>query len=839
MNLLALVLICAAVAVAAAYFRAAPAIAAVAFGLLLLLYLILGTGSVLAVVVLLAVTAGLTLLSLEQIRKSRITPQLLRWYRSALPRISATEKEAMEAGTVWWEGQLFSGRPDWRRLLAAGAAELSEEERSFLDGPVEELCRMVDSWDVNFSRADIPAEVVRFIKKHRFLGMTIPEEYGGLGFSPLAQVAVLTKLFSLSSVVANFINIPNALGPGELLLHYGTREQKDHYLPRLADGREIPCFALTSPLAGSDATAIPDTGTVCRGEWRGEEVLGMRLDIDKRYITLAPVATLIGLAFRLRDPDHLLGEVDDYGITCALIPADLEGLEIGRRHLPVGAPFLNGPIRGRGLFVPLDVLIGGLDMAGKGWGMLLRCLSAGRAVSLPSLAGSQAKNALAGTGAYVRLRRQFNLPIGQFEGIQKPLAAMAGLTYVINAAVTQTAKALCQGERPAVAGAILKYHCTEMAREVINHAMDIHGGKAVMKGPGNYLADAYESAPVAITVEGANIMTRSLMIFGQGVTRCHPHLLREMELAAAAGDDPEVLAEFDRLLFRHLGETTGNAAAALIHALTSSMLLSAPVTDRTGRYYRYISRLSAAFALVSDLALMTLQSSLKMREMLSARLGDLLSMLYLASMVLKQHHDQGRPEEDLPVVEWACRYLLHRYQEAMHEILLNLPNRAAAHLCRGLVFPLGRRFHKPADALERQIAGLISRPTGTRQRLIQGIYLSPESNNPVGRLEALLPEADAADALYWRLQQAVKLGRVAPGPARLEEAQAAGVLDPDEADALREYETRIMDFISVDEFDYNAIARKPGRTVTRRRKTKTATKKRTRKKTAAPAPDKN
>jgi acyl-CoA dehydrogenase len=837
-NLLALVLICVVVAVAVAYFRAAPALAAVAFGLLLLLYLILGTGSVLAILVLLLATVGLSLLSLEGVRKSRITPQLLRWYRSALPSISATEKEAMEAGTVWWEGQLFSGRPDWRRLLAAGAVELSEEERAFLNGPVEELCRMVDSWEVNFSRADVPAEVVRYIKKHRFLSMTIPEEYGGLGFSPLGQVAVLTKLFSLSGVVANYINIPNALGPGELLLHYGTEEQKDHYLPRLADGREIPCFALTSPLAGSDATAIPDTGTVCRGEWRGEEVLGMRLDIDKRYITLAPVATLIGLAFRLRDPDHLLGEVEDYGITCALIPADLEGLEIGRRHLPVGAPFLNGPIRGRGLFVPLDTLIGGLDMAGKGWSMLLKCLSAGRAVSLPSLASSQARNALAGTGVYVRLRRQFNLPIGQFEGIQQPLAAMAGLTYIINAAVTQTAKALSLGERPAVAGAILKYHCTEMARDVINHAMDIHGGKAVMKGPGNYLADAYESAPVAITVEGANIMTRNLMIFGQGVTRCHPHLLREMELAAA-GEDPAVLAEFDRLLFRHLGDIAGNGAAALVHALTASMLLMPPMTDRTGRYYRHLSRLSAAFALVSDLTLLTLQSSLKMREMLSARLGDLLSMLYLASMVLKQHHDQGRPEEDLPVVEWACRYLLHRYQEAMHEILLNLPNRAAAHLCRGLVFPLGRHFHKPADALERQIAGLVSRSTGTRQRLIEGIYLSPESNNPVGRLESLLPEADEADALYWRLQQAEKRGRVAPGSERLEAAQAAGVLDPEEVDSLREYETRIMDFINVDEFDYNAIARKPKRTVTRRRKTKTATKKRKRKKTAAPAPDKN
>ena len=833
MNLITLLLSWTALAAILAWLRVSLPIAAAATGLLLLAYLLLGAGSVVAVVLLLAATAVLALLSLEGIRKTQITPALLRWYRSSLPRISETERQAMVSGTVWWEGQLFGGRPDWRQLLAAPAAVLTEEEQAFLDGPVEELCRRVDSWDINFNLADLPADIADFIKTERFLGLIIPREYGGLGFSPLAQTAVLTRLFSLSSVVANYVNIPNALGPGELLVKYGTQAQREHYLPRLARGEEIPCFALTAPVAGSDATAIPDTGTVCRGTWQGEEVVGMRLDIDKRYITLAPVATLIGLAFRLRDPDHLIGETDDYGITCALIPAALEGLEIGKRHLPVGDPFLNGPIRARGLFVPLDTIIGGLPGAGRGWEMLLNCLSAGRAVSLPSLAAAQARNALAATGVYTRIRRQFNLPIGQFEGVQKPLAAMAGLTYIINAGLTQTAGALCRGERPAVAGSILKYHCTEMAREVVNHAMDIHAGKAVMKGPSNYLSAAYESLPVGITVEGANIMTRSLMIYGQGVTRCHPHLLREMELAAA-DPDAAVLDEFDRILFRHLGDATGNAARALINALSGSVLQPAPVTGRNARFYRHAARLSAAFALLGDATLLSLRASLKMREMLSARLGDMLSMLYLLSMVLKQHHAQGRPEEDLPVVEWACRYLLHRCQEAAHDLLLNLPDRSLALACRALVFPLGRRFHKPSDALERQIAGLVSRPTGTRQRLIDGIYLTPNDNNPVGRLHVLLPQVDAADNLYRRWHEARHEKRVSPGPPDADVGESAGVFSAEDAAVLREYEQVVRPFIAVDEFDFNAAARKPGRGGARKTSTR---KKRTTKKTAAAETD--
>ncbi|MEX2525841.1 MAG: acyl-CoA dehydrogenase [Gammaproteobacteria bacterium] len=802
-------LVYAAGAVALAFLRSSLRHAAIGSAALLLVYLILGGDSLILGLILLLSAAVTTLLSLDRVRINHITPVLLRWYRRSLPGISETEREAIDAGSVWWEGELFGGAPDWRRLLDEPKTQLTEEEQAFLDGPVEELCRRVDSWDVNFNLADVPGDLIPFIKENGFLGLIIPKDYGGLGFSPLAQVMIMTRLFSLSGVVANYINIPNALGPGELLLEYGTQEQKDYYLPRLARGEELPCFALTSPFAGSDATSLPDTGTVCKGLWQGREIIGMRLDIDKRYITLAPVATLIGLAFRLRDPDHLIGDVDDYGLTCALIPHDVKGIEIGRRHLPIGDPFVNGPIRGRGVFVPLDTIIGGVAMAGTGWRMLLNCLSAGRAISLPCTANSFAQNALAATGVYTRIRRQFNLPIARFEGVQKPLAAMAGLTCIINAAGIQTAKALNRGQKPAVAGSILKYHSTEMARQVVNHAMDIHGGKGVMKGPGNYLSDRYESVPVPITVEGANIMTRSLMIFGQGAIRCHPFILREMQLTQAQ-EDEAVIREFDRVFFRHLGNTCRNGAHALVHALTGSLFAPAPADTDLRDLYRQASRLSAAFAFVADMALASLRGSLKMREMLSARLGDLLSTLYLISMLLKHHDDQGRPAEDRPLVRWGCRYLMHQYQEAMHELLRNLPNRPLALICRAVVFPLGRRFHAPEDALDSQVALLVTQPTETRRRLIEGIYLTPNDNNPVGRLNALLPEVDAVDPLYVKLRQAVKEG-LSPttlGADAITVAQQAGIINAEEATALRDYDEKAMAFINVDEFEYGDLGRR-------------------------------
>jgi acyl-CoA dehydrogenase len=795
-------------AILLALFRAGLKTAAMANGALLIVYLLFGSWSILLFLVLLVSCVVLALLSIDDIRRQWVSSPLLSWYRKVLPPVSATERVAIDAGTVWWEGEIFRGDPDWQKLLGAGQPALTKEEQAFLDGPVEQLCGMVNSWEINFTRADLPEELVTFIKQNRFLGMIIPREYGGLELSAVAQVKVLTRIFSTGSVVGNFISVPNSLGPGELLVRYGTEEQKQHYLPRLARGEELPCFALTAPLAGSDATSIPDTGTICRGEWQGQQITGMRLKINKRYITLAPVATLIGLAFRLQDPDHLMGEVDDYGITCALIPRDTAGLEIGRRHYPIGDPFLNGPIRGNNIFVPLDFIIGGMPMAGQGWRMLIECLSTGRAISLPTISNSISRNTLAATSAYARIRRQFALPIAEFEGIQKPLARMAGFSYIINAATMQTAHAIVKGARPAVAASILKYHCTEMARQVINDGMDIQGGKAIMKGPKNMLSAAYESVPVAITVEGANILTRSLMIFGQGAIRCHPYVLREMEVAARPHSAASV-ADFDQLLFEHAGNSYRNGALALVSALTGSQFVQGNFPPTVAAYYRQITRLSAAFAVVADVAMLTMQASLKKREMISARLGDLLSNLYLASMVLKQYQDEGAPASIRPVIDWSCEYLLHQYQKSMHELLQNLPNRLAAWKIRFMVFPLGGHFAMPADTLEKQIAGLITHNTEARRLLIEGAYLTVTAGNPIGKLDQALALADEVEPFISKLRKAVK-DKLVPDLLGLElinAGEAAGVLDRETAERLREFDAQIMDIIHIDDFEFDAFSR--------------------------------
>jgi acyl-CoA dehydrogenase len=720
--------------------------------------------------------------------------------------VSETEQVAIDAGTVWWEGEIFKGNPDWKKLLSSGEVSLTEEEQAFLDGPVEELCRMVNTWDINFKFADIPDEIVEFIKTNKFLGLIIPHEYGGKDLSPLAQVAVLTKIFSVGSVVGNFISVPNSLGPGELLVRYGTEDQKQHYLPRLASGEDLPCFALTAPLAGSDATSIPDTGVVCKGEWQGKEITGMKLNINKRYITLAPVATLIGLAFKLLDPEHLISDKDEYGITCALIPRDTPGLEIGRRHYPIGDPFLNGPIIGKDIFVPLEYIIGGPKMAGQGWRMLIECLSTGRAISLPTIAISISKSTLASTGAYSRIRRQFGLPIAEFEGVQKPLAKMAGLGYIISAATRQTAMAISAGAKPAVPASILKYHCTEMARTIINDGMDIQAGKAVMKGPANMLSAAYESVPVAITVEGANILTRNLMIFGQGAIRCHPYVLEEMGLTHR--EDEEAVMEFDKILFAHIGNAVRNTVHAFADALTGSLFNFAHVPSSTAKYYRHITRLSAAFAVVSDFAMLTLQASLKKREMISARLGDLLSNLYLASLVLKQYEDDGAPGELKPVIDWSCRYLFHQYQVSILELFNNLPSTIG--LLKFVIFPLGARFDMPADKLEMKIADLVSHDTDVRRMLIDGIYLSPNSNNPTGRLNELLTMADELEPLIDKMRKGVRDTEHLPdviGSELIEVAAANEIINSEEKERLQEFDRRIMEIINVDDFNYDDFSR--------------------------------
>ncbi len=794
-------------AVALAFYRASLKTAAIASASLFFLYILFGSKIIFITIVLLVTTAILGILSLHDFRKATITRLIFKWYKKVLPPLSSTEQEAIETGTVWWEGELFTGKPQWQKLLSNGTPKLSEAEQAFLDGPVEELCKMVDSWQINHVLADIPPPVMTFIKQHKFLGMIIPEEYGGLGLSAVAQSEALSKLLGISKVVGNFIIIPNSLGPAELLLKYGTEKQKQQYLAKLASGEEIPCFALTGPLAGSDATAIPDTGIVCEGEWQGEKIIGMRLNFDKRYITLAPIATLVGLAFKLKDPDHLLGDTEDYGITCALIPRATAGIEIGRRHFPVGDPFHNGPIRGKDVFVPLDFIIGGFEMAGKGWTMLVNCLSVGRCIVLPTLSNSLAKRTLAATSAYTRIRQQFNLPICKFEGIQKPLARIAGLTYIINAGRLQTAHAITKGEKPAVPASILKYHCTEMCRQIMLDAFDIHGGKAVMKGPKNYLASAYESIPVAITVEGANIMTRNLMIFGQGAIRCHPYTLKEIELAHTEDGD-SALSQFNEILFEHIGSVYHNGARAFVMGITGSRFEPTPVDTPLKRYFQHINRLSAAFAFTADVAMVLLQASLKRREMISARLGDLLSMLYLASMVLKQYQDQGNPREDSPVVEWAIQYLLNRYQVAMQEIVHNFPNRLVALKLRLITFPFGQHFHKPSDALETEIARLITHNTETRERLIAGIFNTPCAVDPIGELNELVALADAMESLEKTIRSAEKAGKMEAtlGIDRINAAEKAEILDSKQASQLRDYYSRVMAIINVDEFEYSEFS---------------------------------
>jgi acyl-CoA dehydrogenase len=771
-------------------------------GALLVAYWLFGDGGVLWNTLLLVPFALLALLNVESIRRDNVTRRLFALYRSMLPSMSKTEQEALEAGSVWWDGELFTGMPDWRRLKNLPPPKLTAEEQAFLDGPTEELCRLLDDWQITHDLADMPANVWEFIKEKRFFAMIIPKQYGGLEFSPLASSMILTKLSSRSAVASSTVGVPNSLGPAELLLHYGTDEQKQRWLPRLASGDEVPCFALTSPRVGSDATALVDNGVVCKGTWEGQEIVGIRLNWDKRYITLAPVATVLGLAFKLYDPEHLIGDVDEYGITAALIPTNLPGIEIGRRHFPVGAPFQNGPTRGHDVFVPLDAIIGGTKMAGQGWRMLVQQLAVGRSIVLPSNALGGAAAAVYATGAYAKLRRQFNLPIGKFHGVGEAIARMAGNVYIMTAASRVTCTAIAHGEKPAVPSAILKYHNTEMGRQVASDAMDVHGGKGIMLGPKNYLARGYEAVPIAITVEGANILTRNLIIFGQGAIRCHPFVRAEMD-AARDPDREAGLTAFDRLLFKHLGYGLSNAARSLVMAVTLARFTDVPVAGPTRRYYQHINRYSASFALIVDAAMFTLGGALKRRELLSARLGDILSYLYLSSMVLKHYQDQGEPAEDLPLVEWSCRTLLYKTQEQFHGLLRNFPNRWVAAILRVCIFPRGRTYSSPSDELGQEIVELIINPTATRERLADGIYKTVEPGNQVGLLQQAMEIAEQVKPLERRIFDARRAGDIKADdiPGQIDEAEKKGVLTPAEAEAVRAFDRRMLDVTGVDDFD--------------------------------------
>ncbi|ALQ07696.1 MULTISPECIES: acyl-CoA dehydrogenase FadE [Pseudoalteromonas] len=740
-------------------------------------------------------------LSVTGLRQQYIIKPIFAVFKKVTPSMSDTEKSAIDAGTTWWEADLFCGNPDWKKLHQYPVPKLTIEEQAFVDGPVEVVCGMLDDWEATHELTDLPQDVWQYLKDNKFFAMIIKKEYGGLEFSAFAQSCVLQKLTSKSTLLSSIVGVPNSLGPGELLQHYGTKEQKDHYLPRLASGQEIPCFALTSPEAGSDASSIPDYGVVCKGQWNGEEVVGVSLTWNKRYITLAPVATVLGLAFKLQDPDGLIGDNKEPGITCALIPTDTPGVEIGRRHFPLNVPFQNGPTRGKDIFVPLDYIIGGPDMAGQGWRMLVECLSVGRAITLPSNSAGGIKMIAVATGAYSRIRRQFRLPIGKMEGVEESLAKLAGYAYSSDAAVSMSTGAVDLGEKPSVVSAIIKYHLTEQMRDATIHAMDVLGGKGIMLGPNNYLGRGYQGAPIAITVEGANILTRNMIIYGQGAIRCHPFVLTELG-ACEIEDREEALNVFDKALMGHIGFTMSNLVRTKWLALTGARFTSVPYNDETAEFYRIASRFSASLALMSDISMAVFGGSLKRKERISARLGDLLSYLYLVSATLKRYNDEGRKKEDFALVKWSCQDHLYHCQRALADLINNMPSAPLRGVLKVLLFPFGRPVRKPTDQLEHKLAQLLQVPSETRNRLASYVYLKNEPLNLVGRQEQTLKDILDVEPLFERVckEKGLKLpffqlDKVA------QMGLEAGILSQAEADKLAAVEQSRLDVINVDDFD--------------------------------------
>src|SRR6516162_10040903 len=733
---------------------------------------------------------------MSSFRRDYVTKPIFSLARRALPPMSDTEREALEAGDVWWDGELFSGDPDWSRLLAYPQAVLTDEEKAFLNGPLDELCAMLDEWKINWEWRDLPKEVWDFIKRKKFFGMIIPKEFGGLGFSPYAHSEVVRKLSSRSLTAAVTVMVPNSLGPGELLMRFGTKEQQERWLPRLADGRDIPCFGLTSPEAGSDAASMIDSGIICKGTFEGREVLGLRLNWHKRYITLGPVATLLGLAFKAHDPDHLVGSEEDYGITVALIPTELPGVEIGRRHLPAMQVFQNGPNRGRDVFIPMDYIIGGQERLGQGWKMLMTALAAGRGISLPSLSAAGAAYAARTTGAYARIREQFGISIGKFEGIEEPLARIAGTAYLLDAARRLTCAALNEGHHPAVISGIMKLQATERMRTAIDDAMDIHGGKAVIDGPQNYLGHVYRSVPVGITVEGANILTRNLIVFGQGAIRAHPYLLEEMN-ALRDDDRARGLDAFDRAFWAHIGHTFTNLFRAWGRSWSFGLFAPAPDAGDATRFYRQLSRYASAFALCADMALLTLGGALKRKEMLSARFGDVLSELYLLSAALKRWEEEGRQKEDFAALEYCMAAGFRTIENRIAEICANLPNRFVGLLLKFLIQPFGARVTGPSDHVVHECAQLILAPTAARARLTADLS-HVDDDGGRARLEKAFLLVTGAEEISKRMH-AAHLRDPAEGVKK-------GVITQSEADRLAEAHQAVAKVIEVDDFAPEALS---------------------------------
>jgi acyl-CoA dehydrogenase len=752
--------------------------------------------------------ASAVLLNVKSIRQQLITAPFLGFYKKALPKLSDTEKTALESGTVSWDGELFSGKPNFKKLHAIPAPQLSSDERAFLDGPVAELCAMIDEHEINQEKGDMPKEMWQFIRDNGFIGMIISKKYGGLGFSALGHSSVLQKLASRSATVAATVAVPNSLGPAELLHQYGTQAQKDHYLPNLAAGKDIPCFALTGPTAGSDATSIPDTGVVCKRKFKGKETLGVLLNFDKRYITLAPVASVVGLAFQMSDPDGLMGDKKDIGITLALIPRETKGLDIGRRHNPLDVMFMNGPVRGKDVFIPISYLIGEETMIGQGWKMLVECLSVGRSISLPSCSTGGAKMITFATGAYARIRKQFNMPIGRFEGIEEALCEIAGLTYSCAATATMTALAVDQGEVPAVPSAIAKMHATDMSRTIISHAMDIHGGKGIIMGPKNYLGRAWMGIPIWITVEGANILTRSMIIFGQGAIRCHPYVLKEMEMANIE-DEKERLEKFDEVLFQHIGYSFSNAVRSFFMGLGLWRLEKAPSDKFSKKFYAKITRYSAAFGLAADVSMLTLGGALKKKEKTSARLGDVLSHLYMASAVLKRYRDQGSQKADQSLVAWSLHQHFYKIEEALMLLSYNFPSKVVGFILRRLVLPFGNHELPAGDRLGHKAASLILNPNETRARLTDGIDKKATKYNIIAKMNETLIKVIDAEPLERRIIKAIKAGEITAitPEENLAQALAKDIINKEEFNKLTRVRAEVMDVIHVDDFPFDAFDR--------------------------------
>jgi acyl-CoA dehydrogenase len=745
--------------------------------------------------------AILGLLTLPPLRRLVLTGPAYNMVKSILPRVSRTEQEALDAGTIGWDAELFSGRPDYSKLLGIRKPTLSAEEQAFLDGPVETVCSMIDDWDTRHNRADLSPEVWAYLKQHGFLGMLIGKEHGGLGFSAQAQSQVVSKIASRSVSAGITVMVPNSLGPGELLEKYGTPEQKQKYLGRLARGEEVPCFALTGPHAGSDAAGMRDVGVVCYEMYEGKKTLGVKLSWDKRYITLAPVATLLGLAFHLHDPEHLLGDKDEIGITLALVPAKFKGVKIGRRHYPARSAFMNGPTQGRNVFVPMDFLIGGAEYAGQGWRMLMECLATGRAISLPAIGTVSIKYALRVTSAYARVRRQFGIPVGQMEGVAAPLSRMVRSAYAYEAARGLTAAMVDEGQKPSVLSALLKYRTTEAMRDAVNDAMDIQGGRAVQDGPSNYLFAAYATTPVAITVEGANILTRSLITFAQGALRAHPYLYRE--IAAVQDSDRKAgLVAFDKAFCGHLSYMARNKVGSFLHALSFGRFASTPVTHEMARWYRQLSRYAQSFALVGDWTVVFLGGDLKRKQLLSGRMADILSELYLLSAILKRYEDDGRPAADQAVVDTVARDCIYNIEQGFAGVFANFPNPLLRFSMGLLVFPFGRHARPASDRETYRLAREVLKPGVFRDGLTRGVYVSMDPKDVTGVLEDAFNKVSKAEEIETRFIRAIKKGTITRRLDRdaISDAVEAGVLTEADAATLRLADQATDRAIRVDDF---------------------------------------